>query len=227
MSKNSNVVVLSAKAQKVYDQLKSIRGIDVTVNVRSFWVKAPKTGKTADALKGMGFKFAESKGEWWFTHDGGTKVQVQAQTQTKTAPKGQKAQPKKAVTPKAEKAQPKAEKKAERKFEELPEDTKAQVRAYVERTLPGVTVRFKGEWVYLGGETKQNYDAIKPIGLFWGAKLQEWCGPAEKLLTYASASADATPAKAQPAKAEPKAQKPRTRKGTGKVSQPTMAGLFA
>jgi len=211
------------KAQKVSEEVMRLRkelnlkADAITDNGYCVWVSAPEKGALSDKLKAEGFAFSGKRGAWWRRSE-------HTSAPAKTEPKAQKTQPK-TSKPKKASTQKATQPKAERKFAELPEETKAQVRAYVERAFTGVTVRFKGEWVYLGGETKPNYEAIKPIGLFWGSKLQEWCGPAEKLLTYASA--DATPAKAQPEKAEPKAKKPRTRKVTGKVSQPTMAGLFA
>jgi len=172
MSNNNNTIVKSA--QDIVNQLKSFRGTDVTVNIRSIWVKCPKTGKKADALKGMGFKYAESKGAWWYTYNATpTPTQVKtAQKSDKTAPKGQKAQAQKASAQKAEK--PKAEKTQAPK--ELTPEQKALVDKYA-RMFPSTQVSVDRTWVWLKCTKefgKEHSDALKAEGFWYSSKREEW-----------------------------------------------------
>lgn len=224
----------------VMEALKGIKGITVSVNVRSIWVKANK--KAEKALKELGFKYAASKDAWWLTY-ADTHVQVQAQAKApakKAQPKAEKSE--KAASPKGKKSygkkgtQPKAERV------ELPEAVKAQIIADVTRKYPGVQAYVEGTWLWLSGEKTREYkDALKKYGFFWSATRQAWHMelPADYIAAVTASVSKPAPvaeqpkavvveAEAQPEKAEPKAQaKPRTRKPAGKATQPVMAGLFA
>ena len=215
MSNNTiNSVIAQAIIAEVESKLKSVRGTEVSANKRSVWVKAPK--KAEATLKELGFKYAESKDAWWFTYA----VDEPAQKPAKTAPKGQK--PQKKTAPKAEPTQPKAEKV----HEEMPEEAKTRIIAYMRKAYPGAECTCEGTWVWLGGEKTRDFkEALKADGFFWGRGRQAWyCKDYEKLLTHVTASELADKCKpvqmptiaeeiglkpkAQAKKAQPKAKKP-------------------
>jgi len=212
MSNNTiNSVIAQAIIAEVESKLKSVRGTEVSANKRSVWVKAPK--KADATLKELGFKYAESKDAWWFTYA----VDEPAQT----APKGQKPQKKAEPKPKAEPTQPKAEKV----HEEMPEEAKTRIIAYMRKEYPGAECTCNGTWVWVKGEKTRDFkDALKADGFFWSGKREAWyCKDYEKLLTHVFASECAAKCKpvqmptiaeeiglkpkAQTKKAQPKAKK--------------------
>ena len=213
MSKKN--VVLSASAEAIVSKVQSLKGVRGTsVNIRSIWVDAPEKGKTADALKGMGFKFAPKKGQWWLTP-------AEAPAQKVSTPV--KAEPKKAPKPQAEKAQPKAEKaqKPQKVYEELPAVVQAYVKAQALKKFPGVQVQIVGTWVRLSGEaTKAQKESIKAEGFHWASSEDKkyWSREIPQAWMPAPAPAQNAP-KAEPKKAQPKARK------TVKA-QPTMGAVL-
>ena len=189
---NTNVIAQALVAQ-AQNALKSFRGTTVEANKRSIWVKAPKSAE--QTLKGLGYKYAESKDAWWFTYADTT---APAQKPAKTAPKGQKAQPK----PAKKDTQPKAEKV----YAELPAEVQAQVKAIAQKKFPGVTVTIVGAWVRLSGEaTKGQKDAIKAEGFHWASAEDKKYWSREIPQAWMSAQVKTAP-KAEPKKAQPKAK---------------------
>ena len=41
------------------------------------------------------------------------------------------------------------------------------------KQLPGLEINLCGSWVWIGGDTKPNKDALKPLGCWWAAKKQK------------------------------------------------------
>ena len=208
MSNNTNNTVKSA--QDIVNQLKSFRGTDVTINARSIWVKAPQTGKKADALKGMGFKYAASKGAWWYTYNA-------TPAPTQKAPAKQE----KTAKPKAEKAQaPKAQ-------AELTAEQFALMDKYA-RMFPSTQVSVDRTWVWLKCSKefgKEHADALKAEGFWFSAKREAWYRTPE----HAQMAQAKTAPKAEPKPVKQVAQKaPKTTKKTalkgGIVSMAQMLG---
>lgn len=42
------------------------------------------------------------------------------------------------------------------------------------KQLPGLEISLCGSWVWIGGDTKPNKDALKALGCWWAAKKKLW-----------------------------------------------------
>ena len=42
------------------------------------------------------------------------------------------------------------------------------------KQLPGLEINLCGSWVWIGGDTKPNKDALKSLGCWWAAKKKLW-----------------------------------------------------
>ena len=189
MSKNSNPVVASLKAQMVslFPALpistgKNVPGIDV--NPVSAWVRGEVPQDVAQVLKDAGFIVC-SKG-MYFTHNC---------TKMPNFP-AQKPQAQKVSTPKPEKVE-------KAKWTELSADVKDQIVRTFEAQYPGCIVEVRGTWVFLIGgvfQTNEEYRArAKADGFHFGFKAKEW----SRALTDAEIAVKAEPeSKPAPAQAE-------------------------
>lgn len=211
---SKNVVSMSGRviADRVSESLKSFRGVDVSVNCRSVWVKAPQTAEAT--LKAMDFQYTAKKDAWWYTYADANEV-LSLKPARKPAP---------AQKPQAQKVSaPKPEAKPEKVYETLPNADAIAER--MRKAYPGAEVTLRGAWVYVSGEKTRDYkDALKAEGLHWGFKQKAWCGPVPA--AYLPVEPKTLPAPAQNAQPAPKAKAKTAKKTALKGGIVNMASLF-
>jgi len=160
MSKNNNVVV---NAESMREALAPVAGeIVFSANKRSVWARA-LSRKAEKALEAAGFKYAKSRGEWYFTYEAEYKPAKFASAEPKAQAKAEKAE-KVAEQP-----------KAERKLAELPAEAAAKIMHACGMAFPGCFIQIVGTWVWVSGEaTREFKDALKAKGFRWAHKKQAW-----------------------------------------------------
>lgn len=188
--KSNNNVVESTRTREIAKSL-GLKAEAVTENGYNVWVSAPADATCADALKGLGFSFAEKRNGWW----------KRIENPQAPAPKQAKAK-----APKAPKA-PKAEAKAPKQFEPLPASVRNAVLDEARKAFPSVsTITLEGTWVWIAGpETKAMKDALKADGWHFSGPRKAW--GREIPSAWMPAQAEPKPApKAPKAQAKPEAK---------------------